>query len=242
MLENLGKTPHQSYEYKHFINPKEREKIFNAIKLLSEYIIKNDIYNLILIDNAARLVYVGLKEYLKLKYPEKTDLKIYFINPAGFVAKENNLNENIKQSILGTVYDKKDILLKSREEISQEFQNTYTELLENKYGNTLLFDVCSHTGTTIKTVKEILSKFIPNIKVGIFHFDPQGDMDVKIDFSLKNICTNCFPFGNENLTCKGRGNTRNIYSEPLDTFKNKSKIIRFELKHIIQEEIEKNNV
>ncbi len=86
-------TALQDYEF--FDDPRERQELFNYSRAIAEYLRAEDISNLVIIDRSSRPLYVGVREYLHLQYPDEEMPNMYFMNPKGFKAKEDLTSEEI---------------------------------------------------------------------------------------------------------------------------------------------------
>lgn len=228
----------EKFEYSIFTDKVFRKDLFSNIKKLSEYIISKGISNLIFVDKRARLTYVGVKEYLRIKYPEKTDLNIYFINPLGLAPREDVSKNKVNNSEYNA-YGRP----KKRLDIFQEFEETYQELLKNKDKKTLIFDICTHSGFTLSRVKNILDKYFDtaNLEIGVFDFVGKTEEDFikdsTPDFYVTEESKNCSVFGDEAYPLVDN-KLGKVTSEPRDVSQ-KSKIIsqkiRSEIKQTIKE-------
>lgn len=230
--------PKEEFKYSIFTDKAYRENLFFNVKELSEYIMTHNISNLIFVDKRARLTYVGVKEYLKIKYPEKTDLNIYFINPLGLAPREDISANKVNNSEYNAYGHPK-----KRDEIFQEFEETYQELLKNKDKKTLIFDICTHSGFTLSRVKNVLDKYFDpaNLEIGVFDFVGNNEKCFKQestpDFYVTKEDKNCHIFKAEKWPIVNNefGKVTSMPRNSARYNKEISRQIRSEIKQTIQE-------
>ncbi len=86
--EALEKSQEKPQDYKFFDSLEKRKELFDYSKAVAEYLRRERISNLILVDRGARPLYIGVREYLYSMYPEEEIPDIFFVNPRGFKSKE----------------------------------------------------------------------------------------------------------------------------------------------------------
>ncbi len=118
------------------IKPIQHKRIFDAITKVANSIIKKKVSNIIIVDKSARAIYVGLKEYFKIKYPDIPFPKIYFLNPNMLRSEINSKNYNL---------------------YIEFFKKNYKHLLKDAKQPLLIVDNCLHTGKTKSVVTKLLS-------------------------------------------------------------------------------------
>ena len=187
-----------------------KEDIIRIGNNLAKYLFKNKIKNIIFIDCSARPGYIALKETWKNKFPDRHLPNIYFTNPEGY-------NTN-----------KRDI-----EEIVNKFNTTYKKLSSNKKESIMIFDVCMHTGNTVKSILDVLKKAgYNNIFVGLAQKKCiEYSCFQKVNFVAVDYKPDrgCYPFSRDHIIEKSRRG--NLVSSINDMFwnKNGSLILREEL-------------
>jgi len=83
----LQEKPAPKYEF--FPYADERQEVFEYSKKIAEYLREEKVPNLVIIDRSSRPLYIGVREYLKAKYPDEDIANVYFMNPKGFKARED---------------------------------------------------------------------------------------------------------------------------------------------------------
>ena len=171
--------------YKYFNSNMEREEVVKIGYNLARYLAKNKIENIIFLDRSARPGYIALKKAWKKEYPHIASPNVYFTNPEGY----NTNNRNIK-------------------EIANEFNTIYTKLASNKGAKIMLFDVCMHSGNTVKPILDSLKEAgYNNIIVGLTQPKDSGySCAQKVDFLALNqgSINICYPFMRDNIIEKNR--------------------------------------
>ncbi len=222
-MENKGScpSPKEVFDYKNFDMPESRRDLFEVAKGVSEYLIENNINQLVLIDRAARPAHVAIREYWKNVYPDKNIPKIFFINPDGF-------------------YHFSEMFGTSQKDTNQKLQSSYPYLITHKEDPLLIFDTCIHSGTTLKPLLFTLKENgFSKVKTCIVHRVPEDAGTLKlIDFEIfqKTPYLRCHPFGQESSFHK-------YYDSVTSTFSNdkegiaRSKKLRNEIRQIIKEQL-----
>mgnify|MGYP000951975420 CR=1 FL=1 len=201
------------YPVEFFKNFQLERQSYEYIKKIAEYIDKNNIENIVLLDRSARNVCVGLREYWRL-LQENEDRKnknphIYFTNPRGFVSNERYPNTSDKIFYDRKMkYDRQESisLIRDEEEINEDFKKTYSQLLKDRDKPLLIYDNCVHGGESLQNVLKFFEENgFSHIKIFVIHKENE---DFKDKFPLDYISLDkpeeieCYPFGTDNLTEK----------------------------------------
>ncbi|MEI6352356.1 MAG: hypothetical protein WCO35_00240 [Candidatus Nomurabacteria bacterium] len=167
------------YDYKYFTNKENRKNIYEFGKGVTEYLHKEKITNLILLDRSPRPLWVAVDEYWKTNYKEEKRPDIYFINPDAF----NNLNSSGMESFFKKlIYSLSDT--SENEELNEEFDSIYKKLGNEKDKPLAIFDNCIHSGDTIEPVIDFLKDYgFKDIRILIG--------DTSANFSSVNIDKYC---------------------------------------------------
>lgn len=136
-MERLRPSQENYQDYEFFQYSRERLQLFKYSRAVSEYLIKEKIPNLVLIDRSARPLYLGIKEYLRSTYPDQKIPNIYFVNPKGFKTSKKDLTKRELSQITGqcveTENTKNDpILIRKRRDVIKEFKQNYSRLVKDK--------------------------------------------------------------------------------------------------------------
>ena len=170
---------HSSYDC--FTAEQSRIDIFLIGNELASYMHKNEIENVVLIDRSARPVYVALFRAWEDLYPGEKRPNVYFVNPEPF-------------------------LLSKRGRVS-ELKSVHTRLMKETDKTLLLFDVCVHTGDTLRSVAEgfVSAGFKEVIKGVVSTHSAEYEGLRTIDFSFMSTRPNggCYSFGHEDGVDKG---------------------------------------
>lgn len=227
-------------DYKFFKDEKERNEVFEYSKKISEYLRSEKIADLIIIDRSSRPLYIGVKEYLKAKYPDEKLPGIYFMNPKGFKAKEELSRSEIEEIIKDCEW-KSDLVessrqVRSREDIMKELEDTYTELMKDKEKPILVFDTCIHSGDSLAPVKKFLiNSGFSDIKIGAIN-PTHGDSKVDTDFYVteKHSEKGCYPFDRDRIIEKTFDHVYSKRTEDTDK-RERSVQLRKEIKRIMSD-------
>ncbi|MCB9808780.1 hypothetical protein H6776_00070 [Candidatus Nomurabacteria bacterium] len=195
-------------KYTYFDSPEERKTIFHFSKELAEYIHDQDIHQVIFLDRSARLAWVGVDTYWKTTYPESDHPEYFFLNPDAFDSEGSMyFEENIPSS-----QAKLDIAMSSLLNIeprlarkqnpgelysAHDLDNLYPGLAQSKANPILVFDTCSHSGKTLRNVRNALNAFdYKNLKI-VTANEPSEESSDLVDHSLADADTmvSCYPFG-----------------------------------------------
>ena len=230
--------------YEIFDDIDERKEVFEYSKKISEYLRSEKIADLIIIDRSSRPLYIGVREYLKTKYPEEKLPGIYFMNPKGFKAKEE-LSQSEINDIIQDCEWKEDLVesprqIRNKEEILEELENTYKELMKDKEKTILVFDTCIHSGGSLAPVKQtLLDSGFSNIKIGAINPAENGSK-VKTDFYVtrQRPEKGCYPFDRDRIIEK---TFDHVYSKRTENSRKREKSLqlRNEIKSIMNDFIEK---
>lgn len=222
-MENKGSCPppQEVLDYKYFKDPESRKDIFEIAKGVSEYLIENNINQLVLIDRAARPAHVAIREYWKNVYPDKDIPSVFFINPNGFSRKIN----------------------RSQKKINLDLELSYPELQKHKQESILLLDACIHSGRTIKRVlKSFKSDGFSEVNTGVIYLNeysrnhPRINNLVNFEVLSKEPYLGCSPFGRDKLVNTiSKEITSTISKNEDDIFK--SQVLRKEISQIIKEQL-----
>lgn len=230
----------QNYEF--FDDPKERKELFNYSKAIAEYLRAEEIPNLIIVDRSSRPLYVGVREYLRSKYPDETMPNMYFVNPKGFKAKEDLSYREIMDVICECMY-KGDTIdspdqVKNSASIMDEFSNTYTELMKDKKKPVLVFDTCIHSGDSLEPIQGILGKLgFSDVRIGAVN-PPEYGSKVQTDYYItrRRSEKGCYPFDRDKIIEK---TFSHVYSKKTEDQKkiDRSVRLRKEISQIIKENL-----
>lgn len=246
MLEfkDLLARKESSEEYRYFTKPKVRENIYTFCKELTEYLHREKIPNIIILDRSARPAWVGIDEYWKLHFKNEPRPGIYFVNPDGF----NSVRKTIKEQNMSEVEVLFDSLLlastgdslivsektKHDENNRKQFENAYKLLEKQKEKPLAIFDNCIHTGATIIPVLHYLyQNGYKDIRIAVADtkFDSSG---VRVDKELgKTTMIACSVFGFDNSGVEKGDNVTSGFNEDAD--RKKVTASREEIRRIIRE-------
>lgn len=158
---------------------------FILIEKICKLIYTNKYDTIFLIDRSARLAYIWIMEYMKIKYPDFKIPRIYFINPNS----STNLNCN------------------------WEFEKTYPLVYWNDKLNILCIDTCVHRWGTLSKVKEIFNGIGLNINYAVMNsaisVGKRNWPDHIVDAS-----THCYPFFKTRIFNKDKWKRMLCYLKP----------------------------
>ncbi len=240
MKENNNFSDNEVKDYEFFNDKVWREELLQQTETVVNYLRKEKISSIILVDRSARPFYVALKEYFRLKHPNEKVPNIYFINPLGFKAKENFTNSELEDLIMDCSYKGEMIkelgYIRSDKDIIADFKKTFKELLKNKQDKILLFDTCVHTGASLKPIKKVFEELdFESVQIGAVTKD-HNISDFNIDFSVGEF-DGCYHFYRDKMVGKIFGSVCSklrklkLTSEPRD----KSIQLRKDIKKIIRD-------
>ena len=220
-----------------FRDPEARREVFEFSKAIAEYLEKEGIKDLVIVDRSSRPLYIGVREYWDKKFRGKQRPGIYFINPKGFESRdvlsleEADINKKYSYETVGQVREK--------EEIIAEFERVYPKLVADKNKPILIFDTCIHSGDTLVKVVEIFKEMgFSDVRIGAVN--PADRLSkVKKDFFITTSRPErgCYPFDRDRMIEK---TFEHIYSRRVtDTRKIAAGVeIRREIKKIMEENLE----
>lgn len=215
--------------YEYFDNEYSREDIFMYSKGMSEYILKNNIANIIFMDRAARPAWVGVDEYWNLKYKDIPKPSFYFVNPDGFMTDEFiEKAKNVSMIIENKLHDNI-----SDDDVRKQLKSKYKALINSKDKPLLLFDTCSHSGDTLISVKRILGlEGFTDVRTATATSPDKGSrVKSVIRFDNSNF-NSCMPFGLERSI---KTTSQNIFSERSKEGGHRGRAIREDIRAIIRE-------
>lgn len=214
--------------YKFFDTEKARQELFEFSQKVAEYLHEHRVKNFILMDQGARPLYVGMREYWKNKFPSDKMPSIYFLNPMGFKTRENT----------GTAPKDNDIVKLNDKDVEEEFQKSYSELMKDREEPTVVFDTYLHNGKTLEPVVGLLRRMgFNDVKIGAVNPANKGSV-VKEDFHLSDELPEkgFYPFDRDRLIEKTFEHVNSIptadgHKEALGT------ALRIEIKRIMEEKL-----
>ncbi len=236
---------HVVFDRKFFATKEDKDAVYEIAEAFVETVRQREIKNIILPDSSARPLWIGFSELWHLKYPEERMPGIFFINPDGF---HEGLDSDFLRDLsvlFGDSVGASDVL----EEIGQltisprkieRFRNLFSGLMKDKDENLMILDTCIHTGTTMKTMLDVLKKAgFTKVKSAAVSKDKDYN-DFNADFYLLDHETSllCYPAAHEGLVEK----SEDIISERSNNklLKEYSRRTREEIKDIIAEHKPKN--
>jgi hypothetical protein len=228
-------------EYEIFTSPAERKELYVIGRRLSEYAIKENIGAVYFMDRSARPAYVAMKAFWKIRYPDMPIPTIGFLNPKGFVSREDlesgvadlaELMLNDKQS-QGEAESTANI--RPQQEIIDEIK-VGIEGKDQLQKPVLIFNTCMHTGDSLRPVLSKMEEAgIVDVRFGVVssygnHSEFEPDFTALDEASLGV----CYPFDEDTLTSKTYSS---IYSAPSVTIDSLSqgKILRKEIRQSVRE-------
>jgi hypothetical protein len=200
-----SKVPFFQYVY---FDKHKRENAYTCIKNFADYLAVNNISSVVFLDRSARPAWVGLREYWKINYKEIPMPQFYFVNPSGFDNK-----------ILAT----------------QAFPVIFKRLCANKDQSLVVFDVCCHSGGTIRSVTTVLDFLgFTDVRIITASYPDAGSgitAACKID---TGIIKTCGPFGSKDII---KRSWHNIISDRCSSLRELNEGIRErqEIKHLIRD-------
>lgn len=240
--------------YEFFTVPEARKELVEIGQKIAEYLHTNNIKKIVFVDRAARPGYIVLKECWKKMYPNSPQPEIFFINPDGFEEKSFLVLEgfpklSVGYHILKEAQEKGEIVSnkiikeefkapKTQEEIDSEFKETYSRLLQDKENPILLFDICIHTGNSIRSILIDLARVgfsYQNIKVGLVH-NTTNATEIKPELVILDEMPTfkCHPFDEDRMIRMTFGRTSSKPNEDIPS-RERSVRLRKEIKRIVNE-------
>lgn len=235
------KSPEKNYEY--YTDKDEREHIYTYCKELSNYLHNEKIPNIMFLDRSPRQLWVGLDEYWKNNYKNEERPGIFFVNPDGFSAKQDNEYEKeaFMSQLMFALTGKFIPVEKTKQEddpnLKKDFEQAYKKLEGQKDQPLVVYDNCIHDGDTMLPVLRYLAsngyKDL-RIVVGDQRYD---NSSVRIDksFDSETKMVICHPFDTHGSGVKKESNK--IFSE-YDEDADRNKVIksREEVRRIVREQ------
>lgn len=229
-----------------FINYEDRQNVYEIFRRMGDYIYKNNFKKVIIVDRSARPAYLGIKMYLREKYPDFQQPDIYFMNPKGFVTKESlrkrgkdkgwSLNQIFAESIVGNDYAEYPEFVWSNDDVDEELTSKYHKLMENKDEPVLVFDVCIHTGKTIRPMVDALKRSGLNLKIASVS-PADAESSIRHDYNVfSTIKLGCHPVGFDYLVEKGFNETSSFPVMAKEEIEH-SRLLRSDIKNIVKENI-----
>lgn len=188
--------PEDHNDDEQLFDQEDKELIYETVKKLSAFIIEKKIPNIMLLDNAARPLYIGLKEYLKTNYPN-VEVNIHFTNPEGYFIR------NREEAIANGGHIVPPRLIWTPDGINKDFaylfDNTYKNISSDKNQPLLLFDACVHSGSTMAAVKRTLNSIgYRTVMCGAV------SSDIPVDFVVSEGRQTCYPFNRDTNIDSGK--------------------------------------
>ena len=222
-LDNTANAEGPVGNFEFFDTPAARQEVFTITRSLAEYIHDQSIENLVLMDRAARPAYQALQQYWKTVYKDKKMPDVYFINPKGFMTEERLAKKDpINKVPISTYYEVHalktgDVMdpenIRDEKEIIEDFSEIYHRLLEDPTDDTLIFDVCLHSGKSMEPVLETFRKAgVPNLQWGLAGDHRRFNRRLKPNFIAKaKVDMWCMPFAADKSVEKPFGS---VHSRP----------------------------
>lgn len=193
----------------------EREKhiLIEATRKLAEIIRRDEIKNIVFVDNSARPAATALREYWTHQYPDEDMPGLYFVNPFGF-KNSNDVEEMHKQTGRGSRVNRSMDMLtaagaRDYQEIDEEFREKYGSLIKDKKDPLILLDTCAHYGTTLKPILSSLSRLgFGDVRVVLASIHSRA-IEAS-DTLVPNA--DCYPFGMDTATIKHQGSVQSFAS------------------------------
>lgn len=249
----------EKIEYRLFKDFRERDDVFNSIEGLVNYVKDNGIKNIIFMDRSARSAWIGFDEYWKTALADKEEPGIYFMNPRSVKEQKDppQTNEEKFKKFVDFAINKikDDGMIGSFQEFDNEFNSyiatsasesdfinevkeNYKTLLKDKDEPNLIFDICAHTGESIKSIKKVLEGAgFSNLKV-LTCKKPDQESGVITEQPLTEYqwFTGCYPFGPHHLVKMKAGS---IMSKPDQDPENRAEGVqtRKEIKQIVKDRL-----
>lgn len=176
-----------------FSEPDKQEKfesfVYRMTKDVDDFIHKKKFRQLVLADRSARPLYTPLREYWKLRYSNDALPQIFFINPEG--AKNST---------------------QSQEVLRVKFEKEHPHLYKNRDQPTFIFDICTHSGDTIRRLKNIFPpSLFPHASYGVIYDSREegerknNPIEYAYPFDRNRDPEMCYPFGTEEYLTKRKG-------------------------------------
>jgi len=223
-----------------FTSYEERREIYIIGRRLAEYAVNENIEAVYFLDRSARPAYVAMREFWKVQYPDVSMPKIGFLNPKGFVSREDLRSgaANLDELMLNDEYKQGEIEnpenIRSRQEIIDEMrQKTPDDVRENPV---LLFDACIHSGDSIRPILNKLDEAgMQDVRFGVVSpRNNRSDIDLQFVTMDKVPAGVCYPFDKDELTQKTYTSIHSNSNITAQTVKD-GRELRAEIRQIIKE-------
>ncbi len=168
------------------------------------------------------------------------------MNPKGFKAKEL-LSQYEIENIIRDCEWKDDVSespkqVKSKEEILEEFEDVYHELMLDKEKPVLVFDTCIHSGNSLSPVKKTLEQAgFSNIKIGAVNpVDDYSKVNTDFYITKKEPEKGCYPFDRDRIIEK---TFDHVYSQKTQNLQKRERsiLLRKEIKRIMGDFLKQDN-
>lgn len=161
--------------------------IYRATQALGDYVARQNIADIVLLDKSARPVWPGLSEYWRLAYADRARPDIHFLNP-------EMLDSRDLPRPLAPLYERV-----ARDRAGQELLDSNNSLLSHRDAPVLVFDTCMHSGRTMKSVTDLLGDLdFKDVRVGTFTqtvADSECSVDVDFRYTDDPDMLMCRPYG-----------------------------------------------
>lgn len=197
-------------EYIIFADERIRQDVYLFCKGLASYMAEGGLQNVAFIDRGARAAWIGVNEYWNMHYKDLPKPSYFFVNPDGFDLGKEDL-EKLQTEGLEESAANLGRLMKREKEIVNQFLKAHPELMKRKKEPLVLFDTCSHSGYTLRSVNYIFSKLgFQDIRIITAHSpDDTSGIEADKDISEGEHFKSCYPFGHASGVKKGE----NVVSE-----------------------------
>lgn len=209
-------------EYRYFGEKRSREELLQICASTADYIDREGVVSVVLMDRGARLAGVGLHEYYRTHRLTTTPPRIFYVNPYGFQTGDDSWRSQSTESV-----------------IAEELAAGFPLLCRDRVSPVLLFDACIHTGCTIKPVwRELRRCGFADVRVGAAHADVYEVRGMRIDLSAlpTRPYEGCCPFNYCSSVTKEYGSLKVKRNGPGMADLRHSLAVRREISAIMQEE------
>lgn len=229
-----------SEDYRLFTTRDERYELYIVGRRLAEYVVEEDVEAVYFMDRSARPAYVAMKTFWQSQHPDVAMPHIGFLNPKGFVSREDVFD--------GVINTEK---LKAQDEVKQgEIEPVDNIRVENEIINelqtevqgidpakpVLVFDVCLHSGDSMRPVVAMLQKAgLEDVRVGVAGLERnRSEIEPSLTVMKQEPFRGCYPFDMDELTSKVY---TSIHSRPNRTYDSSffGQILRDEVRRSVEE-------
>jgi hypothetical protein len=197
--------------YSEFHTTQSRKELYDIVSETSKYILKKEISTVYFLDRSARFAAKALGEYWKYAQPDVDKPKLRFLNPKGFVSRQDctaDLYTSIELSI-GGAFDKglsyNDV--RPEEAILEELQSALSRDGVKPTDQVMIYDTCMHSGVNARLVAEKFKAL--GFGKNNFHIGAAAAVNahlpgIDIDFRAmkRRPDKSCIPFGLNDATSK----------------------------------------